>query len=546
MPPSKPLSADARALAGGLLDDPHATLAKILAIRARRSGSKSFASFIQQGWQYVAQVEPLVWSWHMEALALHGEAVARGEINWLAVSIPPGHSKSVIWMVLWPAWIWTWWPKCQFLFGSYSGQYVTRDGRRCRELMSSDWYRETYCRPGKWHLREDYGSTDNFSNTAGGVRFATSVGGPGAGLRAHVIGIDDPINIGDAHSKRARDEAIAWMSQTLSQRFVAGYPPRLVLVMQRLHEEDPTAWLVQQKDAQVLSLPSEFEPENRCVTHRVVEKTNGHTERVREEFWSDPRQERGQLLFPELYPRERIDRDKIIMGPFGFSAQHQQRPSPMGGGIFKTCDWRFWTSDSETMTRLGYPTHGIRPRGCHDGEATPTILDELDDMLISVDATFRETTDGSYVAIHVWGRMGARRLLLDRVHARMDFTDTVKSLLAIIEKWPEARRKLVEGKANGDAIISTLERAHGVIGLEAVPASKGKLERAHAMQPYHAAGNIELPDNAPWLEEYIAEHASFPNGAHDDDVDAQSQGLQGLEKKRTSMDMWMDVGLDDY
>lgn len=526
--------------ASQLASDPGSLLKAVQAERFRRS----FALFVKEAWQYVPQTEPLVWGWHLEAKCAHLAEVAHGRITQLVINEPPGHAKSVVLAVLWPAWIWTWWPRCQFIFGSYSHNFVVRDARRCRDVIQSPWYRETFSGPAGWALREDYGAADNFSNTFGGVRFATSVGGAGAGLRAHVIGIDDPLNITDAYSDKAREEAILWMSQTLSQRFIAGYPQRIALVMQRLHEDDPTAWL-KSRGAEVLRLTSEFEPDERCITYHSVERRNGHVETVREEFWRDPRTEAGELLFPTLYDRNRIDNDKVVLGPFGFAAQHQQRPSPAGGGMFKVDSWRFWTTDRETRERLGLPDYcGLRPRGCDDGSARPVSIDDLEDCLISVDATFHETKDGSFVAIHVWGKLGARRLLLDRVHRRMDFTDTVIALLAVIERWPQARRKLIEGKANGDAIISTLEKSHGISGCEAVsPGKQSKVQRAHAMSPYQAAGNVELPDGALWIADYIAEHAAFPNGAHDDDVDAQSQALQGLERARSTLDLWGSVDL---
>lgn len=530
-------------IAAELLRDPAALKAKIISERARRSGSRSFSAFVQQAWKYVPQCEPLQWGWHMEAISLHCEEVARGHINQLAISMPPGHGKSVFTSVLWPAWIWTWWPKCQFIFGSYSHAFVVRDARRCIEVIRSDWYQETYCKPGGWRLRDDFGSADNFMNTAGGVRFATSVGGAGAGLRAHVIGIDDPLNIVDAHSKAEREAAIDWMSQTLSQRFVMSYPPRLLLTMQRLHEEDPTAWLMKQVNAQCLRLPSEYEPDNPCVTYHWVEKRNGHVERVKQELWRDPRTEPGELLFPQMRNRERIDDDKVKLGPFGFASQHQQRPAPEGGGIFKTEDWRFWKTHDHIMERLGL-TGGSRPRGCYDGPARMIDFDvDLTEQIISVDATFKETEGGSYVVIQVWGRAGADRLLLYQIRRRMDFTDTVKALLDVIKLFPEARRKLIEGKANGDAIISTLERSHGVSGCEAVPVSANKVQRAHAQSPHQSSGHVLLPEGAPFLGEYIGEHAQFPNAANDDQVDCTSQGLQGLEREQTMLDMiqeWED------
>lgn len=525
-----------REVASELLEDPQALKAKILAVRARRSGERSFAAFVKQAWSYVPQVEPLVWGWHMDAICVHLEAVARAEINWLGIAMPPGFGKSVFTSVLWPAWIWTWWPRCQFIFGSYSHGFVVRDARRCREVVMSDWYQQTYCRPAGWALREDYGSADNFSNTAGGVRFATSVGGQGAGLRAHVIGVDDPLNIGDAFSDKARDEAIAWISQTLSQRFVAGYPPRFSLVMQRLHELDPMHWLGTQPGAQILRLPTEAEPESRCTTRRTVTRTNGHVERTIVE-WADPRETPGELLFPQLYPRERIEGDKLRLGSFGFAAQHQQRPAPEGGGLFPIKNWKFWTSDDATMERLGYGGHP-RPRGCNDLPAVVVDLNDLDNELFSVDATFKETKSGSYVVIQVWASKGAMRLLLYSFRRRMDFTDTVEALLDVIKLFPHVRRKLIEGKANGDAIISTLEKHHGIIGLEAVPVGAAKKPRAMAMQPYQSAGNIYLPEGAPFVHEHISEHAAFPNGANDDQVDCQSQALQGLEQGLSGMDLW--------
>lgn len=500
--------------------------AAILAERARRSGSRSFAAFVKQAWHLVPQVEPLVWSWHMQAICDHLEAVARGTVTQLVINIPPGHSKSVLVAVLWPAWIWTWWPQCQMLFGSYSHDYVIRDARRCRDVVSSEWYREQYSRPGGWRLRNDHGGAGNFSNTAGGVRHATSVGGAGAGLRAHVIGIDDPINIEDAYSEAVRKAAVSWLSQTVSQRFIAGHEKKLVLVMQRLHAQDPTVWMKSQ-GAEMLVMPSEFDPAHPCVTYQLVGE-NGT--RRREEFWRDPRTEAGELLFPEMFPRARIESDKSALGPFGYASQHGQRPAPPGGGMFKVQDWRFWRWRDEP------DVSSLRPKvgevALYAGAARALGREELEEVLISVDATFKKTTAGSYVAIHVIGKVGSRRILLERVHRRMDFNETVKALLGVIDRWPEARRKRVEAKANGDAIADTLEQTHAVTGIERVnPGDASKEQRAHAMLPLQAGNNCELHDGTTDAWEMIAEHAEFPNGPHNDDVDAWSQGLQGFERK---------------
>jgi hypothetical protein len=403
---------DGRAVAAALLEDPAALKAKIIAERARRSGSRSFASFVQQAWPYVLQVDPLVWGWHMDAMCAHFEEVARGRIRKLLVNVPPGHAKSVLLSVLWPAWIWTWWPKAQFLFGSYAHDIAVRDSVRCRAVIESEWYRETFSSPAGWTLRRDQNAKDWFVNTLGGERFSTGVGG--TGRRAHIIGIDDPLDAEERHSKAARDRANDWIGTTLSQRFVDAATGRVAMIMQRLHEEDPSGFVLSGSGWEHLMLPSEYEPERCAITHHEVEVVNGTVHVERREFWRDPRTQRGEALFPVRFPTKVLDSFKQpnSLGPHGFATLHQQHPHPMEGGIFPVAKWRFWKPDEETRKRLGYAEHALRPRGC-DGETDAPArfldLDQLDEIVLSVDPSFRKTSDGSFVAIHVWAKVGARR-----------------------------------------------------------------------------------------------------------------------------------------
>lgn len=558
------LTPRAAALAQQVLADPAGVRAKIIAERARRSGSNSFAAFVKQAWQYVPQVEPLEWGWHLDAVTAHLEEVARGFIPRCAINIAPGTGKSVVMSVLWPAWIWTWWPRCQFLFASYSHSFAVRDAGRCRDVIGSDWYKENYSARARWELRSDQNAKDNFANSLGGVRLSTSTDGSGAGLRAHVIGIDDPLNIRDAYSKAARDAANEFIGKTLSQRFVDARRPRVAMIMQRLHMEDPTGFVLNGGLTQVagapalesgwehLMLPSEFEPDRKSRTHHFVEQPDGT--RARTFFWEDPRQEPGELLFPTRHTKEVLESFKLpnALGSDGYAGQHMQRPSPAGGGMFKVDAWRFWRfADDPDVSQMRPKIEGVELSKL---PAKVLSLEDIQEQLISMDATFKKTQKGSYVAIHVWGRLGARRILLERVHARMDFTESVAALRSVIRRWPLARRKLIEGKANGDAIIATLGKEHvsvvdgkvvvepPITGIEAVnPGSDSKEQRANAMQPYQAAGNVELYDGAPYIGEYIGEHAAFPNGPWNDDVDAQAQGLQGLEHERTPADKYNDI-----
>lgn len=532
----------ARGLTRAQLDELDAA---ITAETARRSGSRSFAAFVKQAWRYV-DAAPLVWNWHLDVLCDHLEAVSRGRIKRLVINIPPGHGKSLIVSVLWPAWVWTWRPSWQAICASYGADLAKRDAIKARTLIEGEWYQTQYVR-GAWHMAEDQNTKGLYKNTAFGHRFSCGVDN-GTGQRADAVILDDPIKAQEAHSRAARQEGERFLS-TASTRFNSAVDGVIVIIMQRLHEDDTTGYVLAGGGYEHVCLPAEYETHRPSVTYET--KPDG----TRVEFWRDPREVDGELLFEKKFPRSVLERLKRPneLGDFGYAGQMQQRPAPEGGSMFKVADWRFWKPDAATREVLGYTDTTVRPRGCVTSEeepARPLDIATVDDILMSVDgAGGKETKTGSLTAIHIWARKGARRLLLYRCSKRMDFTDTVKEIkkaLALFEQLQVlVRRKLIEAKASGSSVINTLEREHGLSGIEPVNPSEGnKVERARAMQPYHTAHNIELPEGAPWVEEYVLQHAQFPNGKINDDVDAQSQGLAGLERASTLLDE-LDDGLDD-
>jgi predicted phage terminase large subunit-like protein len=208
----------------------------------------------------------------------------------------------------------------------------------------------------------------------------------------------------------------------------------------------------------------------------------------------------GEPLWPARYPAQALAGIRESVGPYWWSALYQQRPAPPEGALFRKDWWRFY-ADRDL------------PKG-------------FDQVLQSWDMAFKETTDSDYVVGQVWGSLGARIYLLDQVRERMDFAKTLQAVEALSGRWPQALLKLVEDKANGPAVISALQLK--VPGLYPVKPQGGKLSRAQAILPLVAAGNVWLPtpQEQPWVEQFLAEARSFPVGAHDDQVDAMSQGLQ--------------------
>lgn len=509
-----------------------------LAEKARRS----FAEFTRQAWPLVEPVAKLVWNWHMEEICRHLEAVTRGEIQNLLINVPPGTAKSTVVCVMWLPWVWIDRPEWRANHWSYSDDLSLRDSVKTRNIVRSDWYQRNFVKKA-WRLSPDQDTKHLFQNTRFGFRSALSIGGTATGVRGDAIVIDDPLNAKQAESKAARDAVITAYDQGIGNRLNDLSTGVRVVIMQRLHEEDLSGHILRDLVAQGerwehLMLPSEFDPQRRSVTRRRTEplkmpepptgpvtmddlvegekgETHGAPDTATEyvEFFRDPREMPGELLFPAKFPPSALAGEKIRLGSAGYNGQHQQRPAPPEGIIFKRAWFRRWHRVGEFI-----------PEGV-ESRLLPT---KWDLELLSVDAAFKDTKTSDFVAIGVWGRVGPDCFLRDQVCDRLSFPETLKKILEIIAAYPNARLRLIEDKANGPAVISVLRAK--VPGIVEVNPQGGKEARAHAVAPFVEAGNVYVPLHAPWVHAYMEEMTSFPKAAHDDQVDETTQALLRLSQ----------------
>jgi len=143
----------------------------------------------------------------------------------------------------------------------------------------------------------------------------------------------------------------------------------------------------------------------------------------------------------------------------------------------------------------------------------------------------------SYVVGQVWGKSGVDKYLIDQVRDRMNFTESLKAVKNLSAKYPEAKAKFIEKKANGAAIITSLRKQ--ISGIIPVNPSGSKIERLYAVTPQFESGNVYIPDPsiAPWVNDYVEELVSFPNATNDDQTDTTSQALNNMEnrKKRSTV-----------
>ena len=289
-----------------------------------------------------------------------------------------------------------------------------------------------------------------------------------------------------------------------------------VIVMQRLHEQDLTGYLLanERSDWEHLCLPSKFEPARRS----VVKASDGRV------IVRDPRKSEGELLFPTLFSTDVLAQQERSMGSYAFAGQHQQRPVPASGGLLR----REW----------------FRKRWAHEPKGPDTTKPpaQFDDMRIFVDASFKGTKDSDRVAIGVFGKKGTDVYLMDLEWRTMGFVDTINALTALKAKWPKVSGIYIEDKANGSAIIDTLKSK--LPGIVPIQPEGGKEARVAAASPFIEAGNCVLPESAPWVADAIASrHIARPPRTRYTAVDAFAalQSLQELKAVVGRLGKQMDV-----
>lgn len=458
------------------------SLLDLEAIRAEKA-RRRLADFIRQGWPVLEPDTPYRHNWHIDAIAEHLEAVSKGQIRKLLINVPPGHMKSLSVCVFWPAWHWIDSPYYRWLFASYSAALSIRDSIKTKTLIQSDWYQRHY--GNRYALTKE--TEPKLMNDKTGLRIATSVGGVGTGERVHVVVNDDLLRANDAHSEPERETALRHM-RAMATRGVDPATFAQVLIMQRVHEDDPAGWAIEQGDWEQLILPAEFEPERRCVT------SIGFT---------DPRIKDGELLWPGMYGPDEIAKLKTALGAVDAATQLQQRAAPQEGAIIKP--------DLITMVDALPPLRQVRGWDlAATTEAENSKADYTVGALLGVDA------DGRYYIADI-NRFRGTPLQVETAlesTAKLDGPDTPIS-------GPQDPGQA--GKAQGYSLTTKLAG----YDVEFTPETGSKITRAKAFAAQVEAGNVFML-RADWNQALISELRMFPNGRHDDQVDAISRAFHRL------------------
>lgn len=427
---------------------------------------------------------------HLQLLNTNLVRAAREPNVRLVVSMPPRHGKSELTGHYMPAWYVGKYPGREMILISYEARFAAEWGGKAREVVTefgppifgihiddANSARDNW-RAGK--PRAMAGNTSHWESAdfAYSIMRTAGVNGPITGKGAHILIVDDPVkNQDDVMTQNAREKSWNWWRSTAYTRLMKG--GSAIVVQTRWHMDDLAGRLIEQSENgeehwDVINLPA-----------------------IAEE--NDPLgREPGEALWPDMFPIERLEQIKAVLGPYWFAALYQGRPTPLEGGILKREWMKNRYKDPPAMQRV----------------------------VQAVDAAFKTGIGNDFSVIATWGTDGINYYLLDIWRARVEFPELKAAIRDNFYKWNPSG-VYVEDAASGQSIIQEMQR-ETMIPVIGKPVMGNDISRAHAISGIFEAGKAKLPMHAPWLAEWIEEHVAFPNHTHDDQVTTSYYALEEL------------------
>ena len=417
-------------------------------------------------------------NWHQRKICQSLEQVLLGRVNRLLINVPPRSGKTETAVKSFIGWGMGMFPDSEFIHASYSKRLATSNTYEVRAMMQNETYKEIF----PWTaLQDDSKARDEFRTAQGGIVYATgadgTITGYGAGKMRPGFGgaiiIDDPHKAGDANSSVMRKNVIDWYQQTMESRLNKRTDP-IIIIMQRLHEDDLSGWLLGGGSGETwnhINIPA--------------------------------RTDEGTSFWPEQFPDEMLDRLESS-SPYVFAGQYMQRPSPLGGGLFRDHWWRYLAAPPPIQWRTIYAD------------------------------TAQKTADhNDYSVFQCWGYSGTgQAVMLDMIRGKWEAPELEAMARAFWAKHKAVtgqgtlRAMKVEDKVSGTGLIQTLKREGiPIIGLKR---NVDKISRAFDAAPLIESGNVIIMQDVPHLTDFISEASTFPNAAHDDMIDAAMSAISDM------------------
>lgn len=447
---------------------------------------RDLMTFLHAAFRILRPTEEFVPNWHLELIVDRLIAVAEGRIKRLIINVPPRTLKSVTVSVAFVAWVLGRHPSWRIICASYGQELADNHARDTRRVMLDPFYQRVF----STRLASDRMALNDFQTTRQGGRMATSVGGVLTGRGGNILIIDDPVKPYEAFSKSIREGVNHWYDNTLYSRLDDKQEGAIVIVMQRVHQDDLVGHVLEKEHWEVLSLPA-IAPEDQVYEYSTIA---GPVRRIRRA---------GELLHPTRESLASLQAIRATMGEFAFAAQYQQTPVPAGGALVKT-EW------------LRYYEMSKKPQ-------------EFDAIVQSWDTANTVSELADYSVCTTWGRQGHNVYLLDVFRKRLNYPDLKRAVRDQAQAY-SATTVLIEDKASGTQLIQELLH-EGLYHVKGVKPVGDKVMRMHAQTAMIENGFVYFPDSALWIADYVRELTGFPNAKFDDQVDSTAQALAWIAEE---------------
>ena len=402
------------------------------------------------------------------------EDIAAGKKKRVIVNIAPRHGKSELISYLAPAWFLGKFPQKKIIMGSHTADLAVNFGRRVRNLVGSDSYKEIF---PQVELQSDSKSASRWGTNFNGEYFAIGVGGALAGRGADLFIIDDPHS--EQEAKTGRPDvflpAWEWFQSGPLQRLMPG--GAIIVVMTRWSKLDLTGQIVQQMDRN-----EEVDP------WEVVEFPA-----IKDD---------GTALWPEFWDVEELLAKKAALDIRYWNAQYMQNPVSEEGALIKREWWKIWEKENPPQCEF---------------------------IIMSLDAAQEANNRADYNALTTWGVFFNEEtnnfaiILLNAIKRRLEYPELKKLVLEEYKEWqPDAF--MVEKKSNGSALYQEFRRMGVPVGEFTPGKGQDKIARVNAISDLFASGIVYAPDRR-WAKEVIEECNDFPAGVNDDLVDSTTLAL---------------------
>lgn len=473
-------------------------------IRAR---CETLCGFVREAWRVLEPEATYHHNWHIEAICQHLEAVTYGRINRLLINVPPGSMKSLLVSVLWQAWEWG--PKgrrsLRYLATAFNDLPVKRDTRKVRDLIQSEWYKSLWPEVVMTRTGEM-----SFANSDTGTREGVAFGSL-TSQRGDRLIIDDPHSTETAESETDRNKTTRRFREGAINRLNDQEKSAIVVIMQRLHENDISGVIIALKMGYVhLRLPLEFEEDQRCETPIG---------------FRDPRTYDGELLDPIRMSTETVRKLRRDTTAYAYAGQYQQRPSPREGNLFKRHWFEYVPASPAAVRRCrawDLAASKAKP-GTARGPAytAGVLLGELNGVY--------------YIENAVRERGGPADV--DRLIKSTAVSDGVAVKISIPQD---------PGQAAKGQVLAFAKLLAG-FNVRFSPESGDKEERARPVSAQAEVGNVKIvmtgnPLKDAWIIPFVEEISMFPSGAFKDQTDALSRAFSELLAPAAPMPLFGTYG----